>query len=291
MSRSCLCQRLLLRAASDAAFRLLPDPVRLLWFDLVALASAAPVRGRLRFLGSVSLSVSRLVSRPETEIATELADLAHLGLIELDEDGASLWLPGAREGAARAEAARRNGSRGGRPRKGETPEQALRRRQQEMMLPIAGGAAAAAEPGETEPAKPIVVPATTTTHSSLSSSEGEGSAREAPDWVRLGMELAELAGMDAAKGGHDCRPVQGWLTAGIAPETIREAVREAVGRPSYRAGKVFTLGYFGGAVQRLHERGGAAIAPRWQDTAEELERIAAVEARIAAVRAGRSVAA
>lgn len=292
MPRSCICQRLLARAASDAAFRLLPDSARLLWFEIVALASAAPVPGRLRFLRSVPTSVARLVSRPETDVATELRDLSDLALIELDADGVTLWLPGARDGAARAEAARRNGLRGGAPRRGETKEAARERRQRELLLPIGGthGTEAVTEPA-TRPA-----PATTTevvqVKSGLVGRSPEPSARETPEWVALGAEVAELAGLDGARGGFDYRPVQTWLAEGATPDQVRAAVQRAASRPTYSPHRVKSLAFFAGAVadERTKARAAAPILVH-RDTAEDAARVAATEQRIRAALRADSVAA
>lgn len=293
MPRSCICQRLLARAASDAAFRLLPDSARLLWFEIVAMASAAPVPGRLRFLHSVPASVARLATRPETEIATQLRDLAALGLVDLDEDGVTLWLPGARDGQAKAEAARRNGLRGGAPRKGETKEAYRERRQREMLFALPAGAAE--KPDETQ-APEAARPATTTVVvKSETGPVGQSSpspARAMPDWVSLGAKVAELAGLDGARGGFDFRPVQAWLAEGATPDQVRAAVRAVVARASYSPQRVKSLKYFDGAVAQA--RAVAAPAARivvHRDTPEELARLAALQARIDAAIAGRSVAA
>jgi hypothetical protein len=257
MSRSCLCSRLLARAASDAAFRLLPAPARLLWFDLVTAALAAPVPGRLRFLGSVPASVSVLVSRPETDVRTDLAQLVTLGLLEIEPDETELWLPGVKERAARAEAARRNGTAGGRPRKGETPQQMRERRQGEMLLSMPGGAPADApeKPTETKPGNPLAR-ATTSTSLEVRSSGGSPpppAREETPPWVSLGLELAEIAGLDPARGGYDFRPVQTWLNQGRTPDTIRAAISAAASRPGYQPGKVMSLRYFDRPVaEALH---------------------------------------
>lgn len=284
MPRSCLCQRLLTRAASDAAFRLLPDPVQLLWFRLVSLATVAPVPGRLRFLHSVPSSVARLVSRPETEIATELRDLAELGLVDPDADGVTLWMPGAREGSARAEAARRNGLLGGARRKGETAEQRRDRRQRELMLPLAGGTQGteAATEAATEPDNRTDAPVSTSTGESESppGSGGGDRARETPAWVSLGVELAARAGMDGARGGFDYRPVQAWLNAGIPPEVIRAAVEAAIARPSYQPGRAYSLKFFDKAVLQAAEEAKArqAVAPRVLTAEQRRAEAAAMDA-------------
>lgn len=251
MARSCACDRLLTRAAGDFGFRALPMLARMLWFELLAAATAAPEKGHLRFLGSVSDAVSRLVNRSETDVAADLDALATLGWLDRDDDGRGVWMPGMRSAVARAEAARANGSRGGRPLKGETKEAYRERKQGHLALPIAGGRGETQET-KTEPsdessraaAKPIAT------------EEEAAAARDTPSWVSLAQDLAVIAGLDPARGGWNALPVKGWVDAGVPEDVIRETVRTTAARP--RAKPIGSLMYFNKAVMEAHER----AAPR-----------------------------
>lgn len=278
MPRSCLCSRLLARAAADAAFRLLPDGARLLWFEIMAMASAAPIPGRLRFLHSVPASVARLVSRSETDVASDLADLEALTMIERDPDGVTLWLPGVRANQARADAARRNGLKGGAARKGETKEDRRERRQGELLGLVQGGRATtqgteAGNPAGTEGEEAHARAPDLPTHSVGRSvgevtREEERSAPEAPAWVTLGHELAAIIGLNGANGGYDFSLVRGWLGAGVAPDIIRATVRRIVDRdPTQRR----NLKYFDRAVLEHAEAAKHAPPPPRRETPEEAQ--------------------
>lgn len=262
MARTCLCDRWLTRAAADMGFRALPALARLLWFDILAAAMVAAEKGRLRFPCPVSDAVSRLVSRSETDIETDLAALVDLGWLDLDDDGRGVSLPGVQAATARVEAARSNGLRGGRPRKGETREAARDRRQGTMMLPIAGGTSET-HGTETEPngessraaAKPIAIEA-----------KQAADAREETNWVALGMELGEIAGLDAARGRWTCQDVQGWLAAGATPDMIRDVVRTVAARPRRDGRPIGSLKFFDAAVRDAIDRAAPPPPPAARPT-------------------------
>lgn len=257
MARNSTCERQLVRAAGDAAFRVLPPMVRLLMLEILAFAAAAPEKGRLRFLGPVSAALSRLLSIPETEVETGLETLAQLGWVEEDAETHSLWVSAARAAAARVEAARANGIRGGRPRKGETPEQYQARkarereqamRQQHFMMPIAGGARAETQETEAEPNAESSRAVLPTTSLSIEGSGGS-TAREETDVVFLAAELARAARVEGRR--FDEAPVRAWLVAGATPELLRQAVRQVAGRATYAPERVNGWGYFEPRVQEL----------------------------------------
>jgi len=268
MARNSSSERQLLRAASDAGFRVLPPMVRLLWFELLAFAAGAPEKGRLRFLHSVSASVARLLSLSETEVETGLETLAKLGLVEEDADTNSLWMPGARAGLARVEAAKANGLRGGRPRKGETLEQYHARRERErmqgmrqghLMMPISGGQAETQET-DAEPnveSSRAVLP--TTSLSIDSNSSSSPTAREETALVSLASELAGIAKLEGRR--FDPAPVQEWLEAGASAALLRQAVRTVAGRNSYVPERVNGWGYFNPAVREAMAAMPQAPAP------------------------------
>lgn len=244
MARSCAGDKWLKRTVSDAAFRTLPPMVRHLWLDLVAYATASDTPGQFRFPGSVSASVSMLLSLSETDVQTALETLADLGWAECDADGRTLWLAGARDNAARAEAARINGNRGGRPRKGETAEAARARRQPSFLLPIAGTAGASeTQETESEPKRESSRAACL-----ASSKEEVAAAPRDVGWVSLASELADLAGFDGASGGWNATPVRGWMERGATPGLLRQVIGAVAARHGYRDRRVRSFQYFEQAV-------------------------------------------
>lgn len=254
MARLSATERLLQRAVSDPSFRVLPAYVRLLWLELVAYGAASPERGRIRFLGSVIASVSRLLSLAETEVETGLENLCELRLLELDPDGRSIWLAGAREGSARAEAARINGLKGGRPRKVKPPVPG-----QTEMLHVLPGSLAKTQETEAETQTGETAPLTTSSESKTLTSPVSPSPARETDWVSLGQECADVAKMDPVRGGFDFRPVQGWLTMGATPELIREVISERA--KTLRPGQVFTLKFFDKSIREAVEAGRVARKP------------------------------
>jgi len=250
MARNSSCERQLTRAAGDASFRVLPPMVRLLMHEILAFAACAPEKGRLRFLGSVIASLSRLLSIPETDVETGLETLTKLGWVEQDEETNSLWVAAARVAASRSEAARRNGSNGGRPLKGESTEQYRARKAREreqayrqgtLIMPIAGGLAETQETqlGTSAESSRAV---TTTTSLSLESSGGSTGREE----TNVGLLCAELAKEARLPEGRklDPAPVQAWLDAGIAAEAVRRAIRTVASRPKYNPANTMTWDYF-----------------------------------------------
>jgi hypothetical protein len=287
MARRCVCARLLSAVQEDPRLRTLPLSARMLFLLVAEAATRAPVFGVVPF--SETARVSLLVSASETEVETQMETLMREGLIRAgDADG--LVVPLLADAPPRSEAARRNGAAGGRPRKGETPEAARARRQREMLLTLPGGLGA--ETQETQDPKPAgeTGSRTTTTYSQVVQSAGSGACAETPAWVSLGEELAELVGMDGARGGYDYRPVQAWLQAGRSAETIRAAITRVVSRPGFRREAVRSFSYFANAVA---EQPVSLASPRVETMSREEEdrRMAAIQAQIDARVACRSVAA
>jgi hypothetical protein len=243
MGRRCHCEKLFQRLEGDVRLRTLPMAAQFLWLKLMRLAATTPgFDGVLRFgsdLGFLT-AVSVAVSHAETEVETALGALERRGLVEPGADGESLRLPDAEHAAARTEAARVNGLRGGRPRKGETREAYNARRQGAFMLPLQGGVPETQET-ETEPAEESSRLAANPSESE----EGSSKPREAP-WVSLGTELAAIAGLDGARGGFNLMPVKGWVDAGASPDLLRDVLRRCAARPGYRP--VRSLQYFHQAV-------------------------------------------
>lgn len=290
MARRCLCARLLAAVQEDPRLRTLPLAARMLFLLVAEAAARSPVPGVLPFAGTERVSL--LVSAPVTEVETHLETLRAEGLVLLPADG-TLAVPLLVEAGNRADVARRNGQSGGRPRRGETREAYLQRKQGEMMLPIAGGAApGSAETHETQPPKPASRATTTTSSTQVGrSGQFQSPAPEKPAWVSLGEEVAELAGLDQARGLFNFQPVRAWLEAGSTAEGVRAAIRRVTSRDGFDPSRVKSLGYFEGAVADERQRQPAAEAPaRHRDTPDEAVRIAAIEARIARVQSGRLAA-
>ena len=261
MARRCICSRLLSRVAGDMGFHVLPLVVQAVWLRLFASAEAAGEGGRLRFPIPVSEAVSRLLQIAEPEARSALESLVGVGFLDLDADGRTVWMPGSRDAEARVAAARSNGEKGGRPRKGETPEQArLRRAQPSMPLPIPGGRDAAAETQESK-----TDPHEESSRAGGATATSESAKPAAPsgrDVQALGDELAEIAKLDGVRLPFTYGPVRDWLSQGAAPDLLRQVVRRVAERPGYAAAAVKGLGYFAPAVREALERGERVVVER-----------------------------
>lgn len=241
MSRRCICSRLLGHIKDDPRLRTLPMAARMLWV-LLAEAMARPgFDGALPFADP--RRVSLLVSEAQTEVETHLETLISEGLILREGDG--LACPMLREAAARTVAARRNGAAGGRPRKGETPEEArLRRLQGEMLMPVP-------KPGETqrwETPSAGIPPRTTTTST-------EETTTQSGAWQQLAQDAIRVAKLQLKR--PDWTVAQEWLGTGLTADAILAMIGEMAARPSFDAAKVTSLRYFTPAILR---RAGAAEA-------------------------------
>lgn len=235
MARRCTCSKIIGLLHEDPRLRTLPLAAQALWLHLAHAMLRPGFDGALPFRDP--RRVSLLVSAEVSEVVPLLGLLIAEGL--LTEEGESLVAPLLREAEARVLAARRNGAKGGRPRRDETAEQAARRRQGELLMPIE----APRKPPETSAAG---FPRTTTS-SSLSERDSKPVVRE-ETWQQLGGELVRIAGLDPSR--MDRRPVREWLEAGASPELIRQVFGQVSGRPGYEAGKVSSLRYFGAAIMR-----------------------------------------
>lgn len=255
MARSCPCERLLARLDADVRLRTLPAAAQMLWVKLMRAALASPEVGLLR-VGTearFAMLVSIAVSVWETDVETHLETLRNRGLVETDETAGTLRLTDAAAEAARTNAARVNGLRGGRPRKGETPEDALKRRQGAFLMPL---------PKPTEPnaesSRARLSDSDSEEQSDLSVSvPREGT--EPADVTALGQELAELAGLDAVKAAFVFQDARAWLAQGATPELLRRVVGEVAAKARAQGKVVGSMRYFAAAVREAIQ---AAKAPR-----------------------------
>lgn len=262
MPRRCLCDRLRARIATDPRLVTLPMGAKWMWLALAERAAEAP-DGVLR-LGSAFgflAGIAMLIQAAEPEVQTHWETLAARGLVA--RQGDDVLVPELEAlGTRRAAVARANGASGGRPRRGETPEQARARRAQgALLLPVPGTAAAPAEePAETEPeTRRVSAPLLPTTNSNSMVVVGSGgdAAREATPSA-IGCEVARIAGLDPVRQRFDYRPVGEWLAEGAERSLILRVVREVVSKPGYQAHRVSTLRYFTPALREaLAERAAA----------------------------------
>jgi hypothetical protein len=206
--------------AADPRLRTLPLAARMLWVLILEAMGADAV---LPFASASRIAL--LVAAPETEVETQLQTLIAERL--LAREGDTLVCPMLAAAATRADAARANGRRGGRPRAGESAAEARDRRQREMLMPMP---AAAPEPSETQAAKPP--PDDHDHYESLIEESSSHDAREssAEAAVRLAVRLTDLAGMDPARSSWDARTVQGWLAAGADAALCAEVVADVMTR-------------------------------------------------------------
>lgn len=250
MSRRCLCTRLFTAVRTDPRLRSLPWPIRAFFLVLGEAMAASENPGVLGFAENARISL--LVSVPETDVGSYLETLVAEGLL-LRPEGGGLVCPMLAGLPGKASVARENGGKGGRPRKGETAEQArLRRAQPGLMLPLPG---AAADTGETKPPKPHDDDDSINSDSSIiTRAQGQAGAREV---LALAREVATLAGMDPARSDWSARDVQGWLNAGATPALVLEVVADVMTRcRQVPAG----LRYFSRAIERAVAENRAAPA-------------------------------
>jgi len=270
MGKRCDCGWVMEMFERDPRLAALPLAVRALWLVLVrrmqALGGAALV-----FNGHVPepREVAMLVPMAETDLETQLAPLLARGLLVRREDGAlacPMLEAQAAARARRAETARINGLKGGRPRKdGQPPAQRT------MPLPIPGGRAGG--PAETQekptdaamgfPAKPEL---------SLAEEKAKPSlAARAEEAHRIGLLAAEAAQVDPVRGGWTTGVVGQWLDAGADEALILGAIREVMARPNPPR-ELRGLGYFTRCIlERVAERRAAPAevpAAGWAEPAE-----------------------
>jgi hypothetical protein len=268
MARKCDCSVILEAFETDPRLRCLPLAVRALW--LVLLRRMQQLGQSVLVFGSEipnPAEIAMMVPMAETELETQLAPLLARGLLVRREDGA-LESPLLAGRMKRAEAARINGLKGGRPRKDGGVAG-----QRSMPLPIAGGRAAGVVETHGKPnAAPVGSPAKLSSASPEKAEAEASGVREAvtPDLVqRVGHAAAEVAGLDPARGTWTVAVVRQWLEAGADEGLILATISAVMARGNAAPRG---LGYFGPAVmEALAERPAAAPAPTAGDWAEDAE--------------------
>ena len=282
MARKCDCSVILEAFETDPRLACLPLAVRALWLVLVR---------RMQQLGQSVLvfgsdipnpaEIAMMVPMAETELETHLGPLLARGLLVRRDDGA-LESPLLAARMKRAETARINGLKGGRPRKdGSQPAQRT------MLLPVAGGQA---PPAAGTQAKPDMAPALSPAKlSSASFQEAEAAASSAraavtaEDVRQVGAKAAAAAGLDEARGQWTYQPVRQWLEAGADEALILATIAAVMDRPHRPQPR--GLGYFGEAVRdalalRAAAPPSAVATTEWAEDAESyLVRYEAWEAR------------
>lgn len=262
MPRRCLCDRLRQRIATDARLATLPMAAKWLWLSLAERAAETP--DGVLHLGSAFgflTGIAMLIQAAEPEVETHWQTLETRGLAL--REGDSVRIPDLPLLGARAAQARTNGGLGGRPRRGETPEQArLRRSQGHLMLPVEGGSGeAVAKPTGTEAGNPAVSGTTITEVRESVVSESRGKPGAGVSHSALGAEIATLAGLDPVRQRFDYRPVQEWLAAGMSPALIRATVAEIVARPGFEPSRIHSLRYFTPSLEQALAERRAELAP------------------------------
>ena len=280
MARRTMVQRLLGDELLELRLMRLPLDARYAWEHLVEIIARRGENGMLRLGFELGCELgfagwfAHWFRIPETQMQTHLETLALAGLLIVT--GEALALPGLSGAAARrAETARANGSKGGRPRNKPPSDQVA------MPLPFAP-LTAVEKPTETQiETQTARDDADAQLSSASSSSNLEESLKaelaepppatspvglpEATDAAALADELlALLGGAVAASNREADRPerVQGWLDRGVTPAGMRQIVREAVARPRKPGdGPIATLKWFEPKMQA------AASGPRLVEAA------------------------
>jgi hypothetical protein len=272
MPRACDCRAIHDIASRDPRILTLCLAAAMLWERLAGAALA--YGGIIPFAETQRVSI--LVRASVSEVETHLETLVRDGLVL--REGDTLVLPElaglAEARAARARAAQENGRKGGRPRKGETPEDMHRRRQGHLLLPVSG--TARAETQETQPESSRASAALTDQIPSAQS--------DARDVAGFARECAEAAGLDPAKSWV-WADVQALINAGIARPTILATIQTVAARAAAKGIKPGSFRYFVDAIRQAHAEAQAAAAQP-ADRPEILAYNAAMQAWIRGGMAG-----
>lgn len=257
MSRKCVCEQLLGSEFVQVRMKLVPAAARWVWLMLAKAMAVSDEPGVLKFGSGVGLFalVSAIASVSETEAETELDNLIRVGLLVRTADDMIAMPAPQRAASKRADAARINGLRGGRPKKADAE-----RAQSSLPLPLPGGAEEKPNENQTRPAS--VSPTTTASTSSSVSSSSETET----DWVPIARDACEAAGFNDASGLHTYGVVKDWVAAGATRALILEVITAKTGS------HVRTLRYFDKAIREAVQVAKArppepAAQPEWERVA------------------------
>lgn len=238
MAKACDCGAILEAFETDPRLMALPLAVRGLWLALVL---------RMRRMGQSALvfgsvvpnlrEIAMLVPCEETELETQLPELLARGLLVRRSDGA-LESPLLAARMKRAETARINGLKGGRPRKDGQPSA-----QRTLMMPIPGGLAEAET--KTQP-EPVPVAVGSPAKLSQASQEKPKPADLPPDWQRICDAAMEAAGFDPVRWPGNCNILATWLRAGASEALILSTIRRVM---AHRKQDPLHFGFFKGAIE------------------------------------------
>lgn len=248
MAKACDCSVILEAYENDPRLLALPLAVRGLWLALVL---------RMRRMGLSVLmlgsavpnlrQIAMLVPMAETELETQLDALLVHGMLVRREDGA-LESPLLAARQKRAETARINGLKGGRPRKDGTPAG-----QRSIMLPIAGGLGEADAKTHGEPgADASVSPAKLAKPSEEKAKQAELPAPA--EWNRICAEAMEAAGFDPVRWTGTCGWVATWWREGASEALILGTIRRVMARGNVRPDG---FKYFNAAIREAMAAEGA----------------------------------
>lgn len=242
MAKACDCGLVMEALERDPRLACLPLGARMVWLLLVRRMQAMGLAG-LR-LGSVvpnRAEIAMMVSVAETELETQLMPLLARGLLVVAADGA-LESPLLLARQKRAETARINGLKGGRPRRDGGPPG-----QRSMMLPIAGGAAGPATETQPEPRPtPDGLPAKLASSLPKEVKPASPRAIAADEVQRIGTLAMDAAGFDPARWQGHFGLVRTWLELGASEALILRVVARLAARPGARPRH---FGFFDDAVR------------------------------------------
>jgi hypothetical protein len=242
------CANVLDALRRDPRLRIIPLGARALFILLAEALEQLP--GRAFCLGNrpgSTAEIALMVSASETEVETHLESLLECQLLIRRATDGALTMP-EMPAADHATAARQNGGLGGRPRSGETSEQARARRAQgHFKLPIIGGQSETQETQEKpNRANPPRACATTTKLKEL--------IKQSCDVSDFAAEMARVAGVDPGRRTLDSRPITGWFDDGIPQSLIHKTIADVARRESYSAGEVHSFRYFDKPIREAHAR-------------------------------------
>jgi hypothetical protein len=277
MPRRCTCEELFDLLDQDPGLRLAGPAAQMAFLHIMRLAARMGSPGFLPLgspMGSPIRNLSELASllpMQETELQTHIDTLIGRGVLVREEAG--LACPALRRSPRKALTAQENGRLGGRPRAGETPEQARARRQGRPVL-VENPAETHAEPNsETHPrARADRVDSNTSSKTKTLSETpptGKEGVKERGVWgenhpgggrgqnpgtepnsaepdnalvLQTGDRVLEAAGIDPVRWQGNYREVRGWLSAGWTPDQIVAAIGRIAQVPGYQP--PYSLRYF-----------------------------------------------